>query len=151
MSKKKYGPKPTLFHPVNQDKYTGSYPIISRSKWETSAMRYFDKCTSCLSWGSESAVVRYFDPVQQKTRRYFIDFTAVFKTRDGTTKKFYIEVKPSRQVVEPKPSKRKKAKTYLNECNTYATNKAKWEAADKWAKSRGAVFLIITEKELYNL
>lgn len=151
MSKKKYGPKPTIFHPVNQDKYTGSYPIISRSTWELAAMRYFDKCTACLSWGSESAVVRYLDPVKQKTRRYFIDFTAVFKTRDGSIKKFLIEVKPSRQCVAPKPSKRKKAKTFLNESNTWKTNQAKWDAANKWAKSKGYIFLILTEKELFNL
>ena len=106
---KKFGPKPVPFKPSNPSKYTGTYPIISRSKWETSAMRYFDRCSSCLSWGSESAVVRYFDPVKQKERRYFIDFTATFKIKDGSTKKFYIEVKPHRQTLEPKPSKRKKA------------------------------------------
>ena len=151
MSKKRYGPKPALFHTVNKEKYNGSYPIIARSTWETSAMRYFDKCTSCISWGSESAVVRYFDPVKKKMRRYFTDFTAVFKTKDGTIKKYIIEVKPARQCIKPKPSKRKKAKTFLNECNTYNTNMAKWEAADKWAKSKGYIFLILTEKELFNM
>lgn len=148
---KKYGPKPTAFKPSNPDKYTGTYPIISRSSWELAAMRYFDKCSSCLSWGSESAVVRYYDPVKQKTRRYFIDFTAVFKTKDGSIKKFIIEIKPSRQCEPPKPSKRKKAKTLLNEANTYRTNLAKWEAANKWAKSKGYIFLILTEKDLFNL
>lgn len=146
---KKYGPRPVPFKPSNPDKYTGTYPIISRSKWETAAMRYFDRCSSCLSWGSESAVVRYFDPVKRKERRYFIDFTAVFKTKDGTTKKFYIEVKPHRQTLKPKQSKRKKASTFLVESNTYITNCAKWDAAHKWAKSRGGVFIILTEKDLF--
>ena len=146
---KKYGPKPQMFKPVNPKKYKGSYPIISRSSWETAAMRYFDRCSSCLSWGSESAVVRYLDPVKKKMRRYFIDFTTVFKSKDGSTKKIYIEVKPSRQCVAPKPSKRKKPKTFLNESNTWKTNCAKWEAANKWAKSRGASFIIVTEKDLF--
>ena len=31
------------------------------------------------------------------------------------------------------------------------TNQAKWDAANKWAKSKGYIFLILTEKELFNL
>jgi tRNA(Ile2) C34 agmatinyltransferase TiaS len=146
---KKYGPKPVPFKPVNPEKYTGTYPIISRSRWETAAMKYFDRCNKCISWGSESAVVRYLDPVKQKIRRYFIDFTAVFETKDGTQKKFYIEVKPHRQTIPPKASKRKKPKTLLNESNTWKTNQAKWDAAHKWAKTKGATFLILTEKDLF--
>ena len=146
---KKYGPKPVPFKPTNPVKYTGTYPIISRSKWETAAMRYFDRCSSCLSWGSESTVVRYYDPVKHKQRRYFIDFKATFTTKDGSTKTFVIEVKPYRQTIEPKQSTRKKASTFLVESNTYQTNLAKWDAAHKWAKSKGYIFLILTEKELF--
>ena len=126
---KKYGPRASVYRPSNQEKYNGSFPIISRSSWETQAMRYFDKCSKCISWGSESAVVRYYDPTKQKTRRYFIDFTAVFETKDGSHKKFYIEVKPHRQTLQPKPTKRKKQKTFINECQTYDTNMAKRQAA----------------------
>jgi hypothetical protein len=146
---KKYGPKCTVFHPVYKEKYKGTYPIVSRSSWETKAMQYFDKASKCISWASESAVVRYYDPVKGKDRRYFIDFTATFETRAGEIKKFYIEVKPYRQTLQPKPTKRKKQKTFLNECNTYKTNVAKWESATAWAKSKGATFIIITEKELF--
>lgn len=147
--KKKWGPKESIFRPTNTEKYKGTYPIISRSSWELKAMAYFDKCSKCISWASESAVVRYYDPVRKKQRRYFIDFTATFKTRDGSEQKFYIEVKPYRQTIPPKPSKRKKQKTYLTECATWKTNQAKWEAAEKWAKSKGAKFIKLTEKDLF--
>ena len=36
----------------------------------------------------------------------------------------------------------------LYEQKTYVKNKAKWEAAEKWAKKKGIEFKILTEKEL---
>ena len=58
-----------------------------------------------------------------------------------------IEVKPFKQTKPPR--KRKKVtQSYLYECKTYATNQAKWEAADEWCKDKRIEFKIITEREL---
>ena len=32
----------------------------------------------------------------------------------------------------------------------YAVNKSKWAAAEKYAKSKGIDFIILTEKEIFN-
>jgi len=58
-----------------------------------------------------------------------------------------IEIKPSRQCTQPKPSK-KKTKSYMRESFEFIKNQAKWKAATAYAEDNGAVFKIITEKEL---
>jgi hypothetical protein len=146
---KKRGYKQGRYRPINKEKYVGSYPCIYRSSWELKLMGYLDKNTNCKSWASESAVVTYFYPVDNKNHRYFIDFTATFIDKDGKTTKYYIEVKPSKELKKPIQTPRKKKTTYLNEAKTYIKNKFKWEAAEKWAEKRGAKFIIITEKELF--
>jgi hypothetical protein len=147
MAKKKYSRyKQGSFTPQNKEKYKGTYPVIYRSSWELAAFRWLDLNPKCISWGSESAVVSYI--LNGKQHRYFIDVTATFKTRDGV-KKFYIEIKPYKQTIEPKPSPRKKQKTFLQEKSMFIKNKAKWEAATKFAKRKGAEFIILTEKQLF--
>jgi hypothetical protein len=149
-SRKRYGPQPKEFHPSNPKKYKGKLPIILRSKLELEFARWVDRNSACISWGCESAAVNYLDPAKgNKKRRYFIDFTATFKTRDGKTKKFYIEIKPHRQTTAPQPSTRKKPETLLKEQKTYATNVAKWKAAGTFAKKKGGKFIIITEKDIW--
>jgi hypothetical protein len=141
--------KQGVYHAKNKDKYSGTLPIVYRSSWECHLMRYLDNCSSCISWGSESAVVKYNCPVKHKLSRYYIDFTAVFQDKNGQRKKFYIEVKPHKQTVMPVKTKRKREQTFLKEQCTYAKNMAKWQAAIDWAKARSATFIIITEKELF--
>jgi len=58
-----------------------------------------------------------------------------------------IEIKPSRQVKEPKrPTK--KSRTYMKESFEYLKNKAKWQAAKAYCEDHNMKFKIITEKEL---
>ena len=59
-----------------------------------------------------------------------------------------MEVKPKRQTLEPKESKSKRKKTYINEVLTYNKNLAKWKAAKEWCDDRMIEFKIITEEEL---
>ena len=59
-----------------------------------------------------------------------------------------IEIKPSKQTVPPVVKKSKKRSTMLYEQKTYVKNRAKWDAAEKWAKKKGVEFKILTEKEL---
>lgn len=140
--------KQGVFNPINAQKYNGSMPIVFRSSWELAMMQYLDRNTACISWSSESVIIPYFDPVENKQRRYFIDFAAVFQ--QGAEKQtFVIEVKPYRETIPPKASKRKKSKTLLRESMTYATNVAKWKAAEAWCLGRGYKFIIVTEKVLF--
>ena len=58
-----------------------------------------------------------------------------------------IEIKPAKQVKEPKIQK-KRTRKYVTEVMTYAKNTAKWEAAEDFCKDRRWEFQIMTEKEL---
>lgn len=152
MTKKKFQKyQQSVFNPVNKEKYKGSTPIIARSSWELKLMQYLDRNSNCISWGSESAVVRYTNPMDHQIHRYFIDFTAVFRDRHGELKKYYIEVKPYKQTLPPTQTKNKKPSTLLHESETYVKNQAKWKAARDWAKTKDAQFIILTEKELFTL
>lgn len=136
------------FVPKNPEKYKGTVPVIYRSSWEHKFMRFCDISENIINWGSESLVIQYFDPVTNKTRRYFTDF--IIKMRDGNgqlvTK--VIEIKPYKQTIPPVTKNRKNRMAVLKEQQMYATNQAKWEAASHICKQKGWEFVILTEKDL---
>ena len=124
-----------------------SYPEY-RSSWELKFFRWADLNENVLAWGSETIVIPYVSPIDNKVHRYFVDNFVVFKDKQGNKQKFLIEIKPSKQVARPVDSKRKKQSTVIHEQVTWVTNQAKWEAAKKWAEKKGCQFIILTEKEL---
>ena len=65
----------------------------------------------------------------------------------GKIREKVVEIKPAKQVSEPKVQKRR-TKKYVTEVFTYATNQAKWAAAEDFCKDRRWEFQILTEKEL---
>ena len=136
-----------LYKPTHPKKYVGDpKKIVYRSLLERRFMRYCDLNQDILYWASEELPIRYFNPIDKKFHRYFPDF--VVKT--SKQKKYMIEVKPSRQIGKPKPPK-KKTKSYMRESFEFIKNQAKWKAATNYAEDNGAVFKIITEKDLgYN-
>lgn len=134
------------FNPRNPVKYKGKSPIFFRSSWESKFMVYMDSSPSVIEWGSESAVIDYFDQLTKTKRRYYIDFSATIKDKNGAIRRLYIEVKPYCQTLKPVRGK-KREKTFLCETATYIKNACKWEAAAKWAKSRGAEFRVLTEND----
>jgi hypothetical protein len=136
------------FSPKNPKKYRGDPTnIIFRSLWELKVMKYLDENPSVVEWSSEETIVLYFDPVQNKRRRYFPDFIVKIRKPDGTTHTMMLEVKPKAQTVEPKVQKRK-TKQYITEVTTWATNSAKWAAAREYCLDKGWEFKLITESEL---
>lgn len=133
----------------NPEKYTGDTSnVIYRSSWEKRLMVFFDTHESILKWGSEEVVVPYFWEADGKHHRYFPDFIVSMRTSKGIVK-MMLEVKPYSQTLEPKKTKGKREKTFMNEVMTYTKNQAKWNAANVFCKDRGWIFRIITEKEIF--
>ena len=136
------------YKPSFPDKYRGDITsIIYRSLWERKFMVYCDTNDNVLEWSSEEKIVRYYDPISKKVRRYFPDFLIKVKESNGSIKKYMIEIKPSKQTVPPQKPQRQ-TKKYISEVYEYAKNQAKWEAAREWCADRGYEFKVITEFEL---
>ena len=138
--------KQGVFQPVNKDKYKGTLPILYRSSYELRFMRWADHNPNIISWGSESIIIPYQNPLTGNISRYFVDNNIKIKTKDGTIKKFLIEIKPAAQTIPPKPGKNTKALSRRQA--EYVKNRAKWQAATDFAKKKNYSFVILTEKEL---
>ena len=136
------------YFPSNTKKYKGDPSnIIYRSLWERKFMVYCDRNEKIVEWGSEEFFIPYRSPLDGKIHRYFPDFYVKVKTKQGTLKKWVVEVKPKAQTRPPRTPKRK-TKNYINEVRTYAINDAKWKNAIEYCKDRNMEFIIITEDEL---
>jgi hypothetical protein len=135
------------FIPKNPKKYNGdSTNIIYRSSWEVRVMKYLDDHPNVLWWSSEELAIPYKSPIDNKVHRYFPDFIAKMKRKDGSVMTYVLEVKPEKQT--KMPVKRKKTQTYINETVTYAINQEKWRAAELFCFEHGWQFKLITEREL---
>ena len=140
--------KQGFFYPRNLDKFVGKEnKAIYRSGLELEYFRILDKNPNVLKWGSEEVVVPYF--FENKWHKYYVDLFVVFKFGESV-KKYFIELKPYAQTVEPKVSKRKKQMSMLYEAKQWAKNQAKWKAAQSYAEKNGWEFHILTEKDLEN-
>ena len=137
-----------FFKPKNPSKYKGDpTDIVYRSSWELKLMLYLDTHQDVISWGSEVIIIPYRSPIDNKIHRYFVDFIVTKINKDGKKETILIEVKPSKQTVEPKKPK-KITKKFITEVKEYGKNTAKWKAAEDFCKDRGWSFHIFTEQEL---
>lgn len=147
MTKYKQG----FFKPNYPEKYKGNpTDIVYRSWWEYQVMSMLDSSKNVIEWGSETIVIPYRSPIDNKLHRYFTDFYVKKKNHsDGKIETVIIEVKPKGQTVPPKvQTNSKKNKKYLNEVKTWGVNSAKWAAAEEYCKARGWKFQILTEDDL---
>jgi|TARA_B100000287_G_C20015047_1_gene536118 hypothetical protein len=136
------------FRPSKPKKYKGDPTnIVYRSLWELKFMRYCDSNNNIVKWSSEEIVIPYRSPIDNRFHRYFPDFYLKYKDNTGKLIEKVVEIKPAKQVQEPKIQKRK-TKKYVTEVVTYAKNQAKWMAAEEFCKDRKWKFQILTEKEL---
>ena len=136
-------------------KYKPSYPkkyrgdptnVIYRSLWERKFMVYCDKNENVLEWSSEEIALPYKSPLDNRIHRYFPDF--YIKVKEGNKiQKYLVEIKPKRQVSEPKVQKRK-TKGYIYEVKEYVKNQAKWKSAQEFCEDRQWKFKIMTEDDL---
>jgi hypothetical protein len=129
-------------------KYKGDITdVVYRSGWELKFMRWCDLNSSILEWGSETVIIPYKSPVDNKIHRYFVDFYIKVKEKDGAIKKYLIEIKPEKYTKPPEIPE-KKTKKFIEEVFTYGVNQSKWKQANEYCKDRGMKFLILTEKDL---
>lgn len=140
-----------FFTPRNPEKYIGDVKnIVYRSSWELKALKWCDMNPSVLQYTSEETIVPYFNELDGKMHRYFVDLTIKIKTAQGV-RTFLVEIKPESQVKKPVPPKRVTKKSQVNhlaEIDTWIVNQQKWKAAEAYAEKRGWQFKILSEKEL---
>lgn len=110
-------------------------------------MKYLDENPAVIEWGSEELIIPYVCPTDNRMHRYYPDFIVKAKKADGTTQTMILEVKPKKETMEPKVSK-KKTKRYITEVMTWGKNQAKWKAATEYCADRGWQFKLITEDHL---
>ena len=135
------------FNPRHPAKYKGDADnIIYRSTWERRVMKWLDEHPNVLWWSSEELAVPYKSPIDNKMHRYFPDFIAKMRLKDGKVMTYIIEVKPMAQT--KMPIQKRKTKRFLQEMATYAVNQEKWRAADIFCQEHGWKFLVVTEQEL---
>ncbi len=133
---------------LNPSKYKGNLSeIVYRSSWELKFMRWCDTNASVLEWGSETIVIPYKSPVDNKFHRYFVDFYVKIKNKENKIIKYLVEIKPDKFTKPPQIPK-KQTKKFIQEVFQYGTNQAKWKAADEFCQDRGMKFLILTEHDL---
>ena len=138
------------FRPKNPQKYIGDPSnIVYRSSWEQTVMNYLDLREEVQSWQSEEKFIVYYDPVAKKNRRYFPDFLVKFKNSKGQIVVEMIEVKPKSEVIGPPENPKRKTKSWVTRVQTYITNRAKWDAAEKYCRARGWNWRIMTEDDIY--
>jgi hypothetical protein len=136
-----------LFTPKNPQKYRGDRSrIVYRSGWEAAVMYWLDMNDKITTWSSETVVVPYVSPVDNKVHRYIIDF--LVETNAGT---LLVEVKPQKECVPPKTRQGKRRQVVESEALTYAQNTAKWQAAEQYANSMGYKFQVWDEVTLRTL
>lgn len=138
--------KQGIFRPQHPEKYKGTMPIIYRSSYELRFQKWADHNPAVLSWGSESIIVPYPNPLTGKISRYFVDFNVVIRDKTGQLKKFLVEIKPYNQTVPP--AQTRNTKSLVKRQAEYIKNQAKWKAANEWSNKKGYEFVVLTEKHL---
>ena len=133
----------------NLKKYRGDPTNVTyRSLWEKKFMNYCENNPDVIEWSSEEIVVPYKSPIDKRIHRYFPDFWIKIKKENGLTECVLIEVKPKKQLTQPKKPKRI-TRRYLSEVYTFGVNEAKWKAATEYCSDRKWRFKIIREDHLF--
>jgi len=158
------------YHIKNRDKYVGDPNlIVYRSGWEWSFCAWADASPSIKRWSSEPIKVPYLDrispleeniklgldpnnPRNWKKKNYNTDFWIEIDKGGPIPEKWFIEVKPSKDLRRPDPipanSSLKETRAYNSRMKTYIINEAKFKALSDWAHSHGAHFWVFHEETL---
>ena len=125
------------------DKYIGKKTPRYRSSWEWAFMRFCDNNPSVTQWASESIQIPYRNPLTGRNTIYVPDFFIVYNSKKQDKVAELIKVKPNNQ------ARRKDLGKNAQNQAAYIVNRAKWEAANKWAKGKGIRFRVITESDMF--
>jgi hypothetical protein len=132
----------------NIPKYRGDHTnVVYRSYWERQAFRWCEKNSDIVWWTSESLIIPYRCATDNRVHRYFVDLVIRFKNGETVC----VEIKPEAQTIQPKSKRGKSRVRFLQESMTYAKNRSKWEAAEKYCNARGFRFQVWTENTLLSL
>jgi hypothetical protein len=157
----------------NKEKYMGDPNlVIFRSSWEHTFCRWCDFSPSIIRWSSEPIRVPYYDRVSKldelkrqgldpnnpknwTIKYYNTDYWIEVAQGDGTTKKMFVEVKPSSKLKKPIPPNEnaplKEVRRFNILAKEYLINEAKFAALKAWAERSGAQFWVFTEETLRNM
>jgi len=137
-----YNPKiHTLYTPINIEKYRGNVPLVMRSRAEFKFAEWCDRNPNIVWWSSENIKIPYYHPIKKKLVNYWPDFVICVHS-----KVYIIELKPEKQTVAPKYSKRK---SLIQEQATYLVNRSKWRAAKEHCTKLGYSFMVVTNESIY--
>ena len=93
-------------HLTHKERYKGTHPITARSGWEIKfVLNFLDKHASVVQWASESVVIPYLNPNDNKMHRYFVDFWVRVRQEDGKEFEYLIEIKPFKETQKPTGAK----------------------------------------------
>jgi len=132
-----------LFEMTNPDKYIGNKKPRYRSSWEWAFMRFCDNNPAVMNWASESIKIPYRNPLTGKNTIYVPDFFIVYQNKKKQKVAELIEIKPNNQAKYESVGKN------VQNQAAYITNRAKWEAANKWCKLKGIRFRVVTESDIF--
>ena len=134
----------------NKSKYVGTKNPRYLSSYELTVFKELDRNPHILSWGSETVIVPYFNPVKNKPARYMVDIYVKYQDKNGQIHEEICEIKPMAQSKAKAPVKGNKSqKTFVNESLTWLVNQAKWNAAAEYASKRNMKFRVLTEKSIF--
>lgn len=141
------------YSPSNPEKYIGDiHNIIYRSSWERKFCQYCDINPNITKWSSEPLPIPYWSPIDKKEHKYFVDYYIQVKKADNTIENWFIEIKPENQYdIKNRPKEptgnltEKKIRSYNEKLKTWIINRAKFEAATRFAEARGYKFGAINE------
>ena len=144
------------FVPQHPEKYIGDADnIIYRSSWEGRFCFYCDQNPNILRWASESIPIKYWNPIDKKEHTYYPDYYIKVKKVDGTEESWIVEVKPSAQYeLDKKPQFKgnqteKRINSHNAQMETWIINRAKMDAAMKFAEFNGYKFGAVNEDFIF--
>jgi hypothetical protein len=142
------------FMPKNPEKYRGdATQIIYRSGWEHRFLKFCDDNPMVLEYSSEPVGIDYWNSVDKRQAKYWIDGWMKTKNKEGYIKEWLIEIKPNKFIkppVAPSILTEKQTWNYIRHTKAFIVNTDKFKAAKAWAKAHNMQFGIITENFLFN-
>jgi hypothetical protein len=105
-----------------------------------------------LEYSSEPVGIDYWNSVDKRQAKYWIDGWMKTINKDGVVREWLIEIKPNKFIKPPKSPNRlteKQTWNYVRHAKAYVVNTDKFKAAKAWAKAHNMQFGIITENFLF--